>query len=129
MSVIFYPNEETVKQAKLLDTPLLVLISVDSNSVMVCSSDDSLEHSGLLRNLNMDDSKIDNYFRITVDSDGADWTFVCPRDYRGLLDERVRITRFYDDGWKSITNVLKRLGYNVKIDIPRRFRRHLDKLK
>lgn len=69
---------------------------------------------------------IDKYFRIVLDEDGADWTFVCPPDYKGISDKQRRITAFYKDGFAVISDTLSELGFMVGINIPKRYRRHFD---
>lgn len=70
----------------------------------------------------------DKYFRIVLDGDGADWTFICPPDYKGIADRTRRISAFYRDGFSAISGFLQSIGYLVGIDIPRRYRRHLEAL-
>ena len=74
------------------------------------------------------DTDIDKYFRIVLDSDGADWTFICPPDYKNIYDKQRRIEQFYKDGFTVISDVLHDLGYMVGINIPRRYRRHFNML-
>ena len=40
----------------------------------------------------MDYRDIDKYFRLVLDDTEADWTFVCPPDYRSIPGKRRRIT-------------------------------------
>ena len=68
----------------------------------------------------------DKYFRIAVDEESADWTFVCPPDYRGITDRKRRIIAFYNDGITAISRVLADIGYFSDIRIPKRYRRHFD---
>ena len=71
---------------------------------------------------------IDKYFRIVFDRSGADWTFVCPPDYKGITFKDRRIEAFYKDGFAEIAAFLHSIGYLVGINIPKRYRRHLDML-
>ena len=72
---------------------------------------------------------IDEYFRIIFDNEGADWTFVCPPNYKNITNKEKRITEFFNDGVDAITEFLKQIGYDVPINVPRRYRRHMDYLK
>lgn len=47
--------------------------------------------------------ELDRYFRIVVDQDGADWTFVCPVNYKNISNKEKRIMEFYKDGIAVIT--------------------------
>ncbi len=126
MDIIYYPNAETIQAAIRADDPLLVLISHDGGHVIIGSIDDSPEHYILLKQVGMSELTIDQYFRIVLDKSGADWTFVCPPDYKGIPDKTRRITQFYKDGFAVIPHVLSELGYVVGINIPTRYRRHFD---
>lgn len=108
------------------DEPLLVLIAHDGSKVILGSIDDSPEHYILLKQTGSSELEIDRYYRIVLDKSGADWTFVCPSDYKGITDKQHRITQFYKDGFSVIPHVLSDLGYVVGINIPTRYRRHFD---
>jgi len=129
MNITYYPNEVTVKQAISEDIPLLMLVSHDCSDILLASVDDSFEHSILLRKLGIDERKIDNYFRVSIDSKDAQWTFVCPRDYKNIPNEEKRIVKFFEDGVMVIKKALKLINYNMELTIPNRFRRHLDKIQ
>ncbi len=72
---------------------------------------------------------IDKYFRIIATGDGADWTFVCPTDYKEIPNRNIRIKEFYNDGTDAIINVLRGLNLPENLNIPKRYRRHLDVFK
>ena len=76
----------------------------------------------------MNENDLDKYFRIIFDNEGADWTFVCPPDYKGITDKEKRIKQFFNDGVDVISEFLKEIGYDVPIEIPKRYRRHIDYL-
>lgn len=124
--IIKYPDAERVDTALKEGEPLLVLISFDGNRVIMGHIDDSMEHHILLMNTGNDSRDIDRYFRIVLDDEGADWTFVCPPDYKNISDKTRRISSFYKDGFSEISDFLTELGMFVGISIPRRYRRHLD---
>lgn len=126
MQKIFYPDEQSVKNAMRADDPLLLLVSHDGQRLIVSGIDDAGEHIILLRLAGFRDSDLDNYYRLVVNRDGADWTFVCPPDYQNITDKSRRIQQFYKDGFRTIPHALEAIGYLVGIDIPRRYRRHID---
>ena len=130
MNIEYYPNKQTVDEATLHNDPLLVLISFDGSKLLVSNIDDAYEHIILLRKLNYNDNDLEKYFRLVVNKEGADWTFVCPSHYKNIPDKNRRIEVYYNEGILVISKGLKDLGYSdIKIDIPRRYRRHFDLLK
>ncbi len=128
MKIIKYPSEKDVNKAVSDKEPLLVLISFDGETVIVSHIDEAVEHHILLMKAGFSDRDIDKYFRIVLDDEGADWTFVCPPDYKNISDKSRRIKAFYKDGFNIISDVLQELGFMVGINIPRRYRRHFDAL-
>lgn len=128
MNIIKYPSEEAVNAAMTADEPLLVLISFDGETAVMSQIDEAMEHHILLMNAGFKDTDIDKFFRIVLDRSGADWTFVCPPDYKGIPYKDKRIEAFYKDGFAVISSFLHSIGYLVGIDIPKRYRRHLDVL-
>lgn len=126
MEKIYYPDENTVKEAMQADDPLLLLVSHDGSRLIVSPIDEAGEHIILLRLAGFRDTDLDKYFRLVVNKDGADWTFVCPLNYQDIKDKSRRIQQFYKDGFAVIPTALHELGYLVGIDIPRRYRRHID---
>ena len=128
MQIVYYPSSEAVEAAIAAHEPLLVLIAFDGSEALVSQIDEAVEHHILLSRLGRSPADIDKYFRIVLDDDGADWTYVCPSDYKGIRDKRRRIEAFYKDGFAIVPEALQALGYMVGIDIPRRYRRHFDML-
>ncbi len=126
MNITYYPDGETVKTAMEQDEPLLVLISFDGEQVIASQIDDAVEHHILLRKVDLPDMDIDKYFRVVLDRSGADWTFVCPPDYSEITRKDKRIERFFKDGMTVIPKVLNEMGYDVEVEIPKRYRRHFD---
>ena len=109
--------------------PLMAVIAHDGSKAVVSLLDEGCEHHILLANA-LDKHDIDKYFRIIFDNEGADWTFVCPPEYKGITNKEKRISQFFNDGIYIITAFLKEIGYdNVEINIPRRYRRHMDYLR
>lgn len=126
MNVLKYPNEQEFDNAVNADEPLLVLISFDGEEVIASQIDDAMEHTILLRLAKNSDKDIDKYFRLVVDHEGADWTFVCPPDYSSITRKEKRIEEFFKDGMRVIPKALKAMGYNVPVSIPKRYRRHFN---
>lgn len=121
-----YPDEETVDAHIKRGEPLIIAIPFDGGAVLISHVDDAFEHHILLARFDIAETDIDGYFRIAADGESADWTFVCPRDYKGIADSRKRITRFYNDGFTAVSEVLSDIGYFSDIRIPKRYRRHFE---
>ena len=126
MNVIYYSDESSVTDAMKRDEPLLVLISFDGEQVIVSQIDEAVEHHILLRLAGFPDTDIDKYFRLVVNREGADWAFVCPSTYNSVTRKEKQIEDFFKDGMRIIPNALKQLGYDVPVEIPKRYRRHFD---
>jgi hypothetical protein len=90
--------------------------------------DDAGEHIILIRLTNHRESDLDHFFRVVVNNDGADWTFVCPTKYKNIENKDNRIKEFYNDGIDAISKALKAINYDVEITIPARYRRHFNML-
>ncbi len=108
------------------DEPLLAAISFDGKTAVVSQIDEAVEHHILLMKAGFSDTDIDSFFRIVADKSGADWTFVCPPDYKNIPYKDKRIEAFYKDGFSFISDFLHSIGYLVGINIPKRYRRHFD---
>ena len=122
-----YPDENTVNEYIKKKEPLIIAIPFDENEpVLVSLLDDSFEHHILLSHFEVNPTYIDRYYRIVADEKTAEWTFVCPPDYRGIKDRQKRITAFSNDGSTAISNVLSEIGYFSDLQIPKRYRRHFD---
>ena len=128
MNYIKYPSSEAVEAAVRDKEPILMLISFDGETVIMSHIDEAVEHHVLLAKVGLPQSDIDKYFRVVLDDEGADWTFICPPDYKGITDKVRRISDFYKDGFAAISKAMLGIGYLVGINIPRRYRRHLDVL-
>lgn len=126
MNIIKYPSEESVNKAIAADEPLLAVISFDGKTAIMSQIDEAMEHHILLMKAGYKDTDIDSFFRIVLDRSGADWTFICPPNYKGIPFKDKRIEAFYKDGFSVISEFLRTIGYLVGIDIPKRYRRHLD---
>lgn len=126
MNIIKYPSETEVNNTINQKEPLLMLISFDGKTVIMSHIDEAVEHHILLMKTGFSDKEIDKYFRLVLDRESADWTFVCPPDYKNISDKIRRIKQFYKDGFAVISDVLQELGFMVGINIPRRYRRHFE---
>lgn len=121
-----YPDDKTVDEAAAKKEPLIIAISFDEETALMSWLDDSFEHHILLQHFDIPAADIDKYWRIVVDGETAEWTFVCPQDYKNIKDRQKRITAFYNNGITAISRVISDLGYFSDIRIPRRYRRHFD---
>lgn len=128
MKYLKYPDEATLNSYLAKKEPLLIAISFDGETVLISHMDDSFEHHILLAHFGIKQTDIDKYFRVVVDENTADWTFVCPPDYKGIADRKRRITAFYNDGITAISKVLADIGYYSDIRIPKRYRGHFEAL-
>ncbi len=128
MNIIKYPSAEEVDKAMAADEPLLVLISFDGSTAVISQIDEAVEHHILLMKTGFKDTDIDRFFRIVLDRSGADWMFVCPPDYKEIPFKDKRIEAFYKDGFAVISDFLHSVGYLVGINIPKRYRRHMNVL-
>ena len=128
MQIIKINDYETVENAVAKNEPLMAVISFKGDKAYVSHLDDGVEHHILLSKANEPQTDIDKYFRIIFDKEGADWTFICPPDYKNISDKTKRIAKFYKDGFALISEFLSDFGYFVEIKIPTRYRRHFDEL-
>ncbi len=129
MVIKYFPNEESVKKAMQDDDPLLMLVSFDGGEILLSHVDDAVEHVILLRKKGYRETDMDRFFRIVLDREGADWTFVCPEGYKSIENKDRRIAIFFKDGIEMIGRALSAVGYEVEINIPKRYRRHFNMLQ
>ncbi len=128
MNYIKIPNENEVDLHIKNHEPLLVLISYDDGSMIISHLDEAVEHHILLAKAGLPETYIDRYFRVVLDENTADWTFVCPENYKNISDKNRRISEFYKDGFKIISEAISEIGYFCDLNIPKRYRRHFDML-
>lgn len=124
MKITKHSEISSVEEAIEKDEPLFAVISFDGSEAIVSHADEVVEHYVLLEKSGISGTKIDKYFRIVFDKSGADWTFICPPDYKGISDKQRRIAEFYKDGFAIISSFLSEIGYLVDIVIPQRYKRH-----
>jgi len=121
-----YEDILSVDEAIADNEPLLAVISFNGSEAIVSHADEAVEYHILLKKTGKSGADIDKYFRIVFDRDGADWTFICPPDYKNIADKTRRIVRFYDDGFTVISEFLTAFGCPGEINIPKRYRRHME---
>ena len=128
MDIVRFPDSEAVASAIRDDEPLMAVIAFDGSKAVAAPLDEAVEHHILLIKAGCKDTDIDRFFRIVFDRSGADWTFVCPPDYKDIPLKDKRIRAFYRDGLGVIGDFLQEMGYITGINIPKRYSRHLDVL-
>lgn len=126
MNLIYYPTKEDVQRYYGTDEVMMMLVAFDGSSAVIAPSIETFEHHTLLAQVGIRETEIDQYFRVVFDNTAADWTFVCPSNYRGILDKQKRIAEFYKDGFRLISQALAEIGYFIELRIPKRYRRHFD---
>ena len=124
MVIKYYPDETHVTEAMQVNDPLLMMVSYDGQEILLANIDDAVEHHILLKMLGYKETEIDRFFRVVLNQEGADWTFVCPSTYKGINNKEKRIEVFYNDGINQISKAIRTIGYKVEIQIPLRYRRH-----
>ncbi|MBE6875662.1 MAG: hypothetical protein E7496_02895 [Ruminococcus sp.] len=125
MEIIKYPSEERVNEGIRLDEPMLAAISFDGKKAIISQVEDSFEHHIMLSQAGYSQLDIDKFFRIVFDRTEANWTFVCPSEYKNIQFKDYRIKAFYKDGYAAISDFLQEIGYLIQIKIPSRYSRHL----
>lgn len=106
----------------------MALVSIAGDNAYLSLLDEGVEHSVLLKKMVGHDADIEQYFRLVINIEGADWTFVCPPGYKGIPNEEERIKTFYNDGYQILTDFMTAIGYPAVIEIPKRYQRHIDYL-
>ncbi|MCL2402414.1 MAG: hypothetical protein FWC90_07210 [Oscillospiraceae bacterium] len=129
MRIHKYSEHENLDAAMQNGEPMLAVISFDGKQAYMGHIDECIEHHILLTKAGLSSTDIDKYFRIIFDSDCADWTFICPPDYKSITDRTRRIAAFYKDGFAVISAFMVELGLLADIKIPKRYRRHIDALQ
>ena len=125
----YYGSDETKTEFINHDSePLMAVIAHDRSHAVVSLLDEGCEHHLLLAKA-LDKYNIDEYFRILFDNEGAYLTFLLSNNYNIITNKEKSITVFFNVGFVSITEFLKQIGYDVPINVPRRYRRHMDYLK
>jgi len=128
MKIIKYSEREDLDKAMKKNEPMIAIIEFGGETAYMGHIDECMEHHILLQKVGLPSSDIDKYFRIIFDSESADWTFICPPNYKEINDKRRRIATFYADGFGVISAFLSELGRFTDIAIPKRYRRHFGAL-
>ncbi len=128
MDIKYYPDKQTIVDVQQVDDPLLMCVSHDGNTILLASADDVGEHIIMIRKFEYAESDLDKFYRVVINQEGADWTFVCPSNYKGIDNKDARILAFYSDGVLAIGKAIKEIGYDCPIEIPKRYRRHFTML-
>jgi hypothetical protein len=126
MEIIKIPDIETVENGIRIDEPMIAAISFDGKTAVLSTLDYGFEHNILIAHAGYSQADIDKFFRIIFDRKGADWTFICPPNYKKIPLKSYRLKAFYKDGFSAISDFLSEVGYCVSINIPDRYRRHFD---
>jgi hypothetical protein len=126
MTITKYSERIDIDDAVKNGDPMLAIIAFDGGHAYIGHVDECMEHHILIAKARLPNTDIDKYFRIVFDKDGADWTFACPADYKGIKDRAGRIAAFYKDGFSAISAFLAEMGLLIDIKIPKRYRRHVD---
>ena len=84
MKILNLPDEQAVLDAISQNESLIAAISTDGKTAVMSPLDYGFEHHILISKADYKETDIDKFFRIVFDKDGADWTFVCPPDYKNI---------------------------------------------
>ena len=119
MEIINLPDKQSVIEALHNDEPMISAIGTDGQTAILAPLDYGFEHHILISQAGYKETDIDKFFRIIFDKSGADWTFVCPPDYKNISPESYMINIFYKDGLSEIEEFLTMVGYCISINIHR----------
>lgn len=117
MNISFYPAEEEVRGAFRTGEPIMAAVAEDGSAAYVCRVDECVYHGALLEKFGFGSSA--GFFRVTVDSDAANWEFSCPPDYKSLANDRERTAAYYRDGISAIGEFMAEFGFIAGITIPK----------
>ena len=115
MNIIKYPSDEAINEAVTADSKFLGAVSLDGETANVGTVDAAGDHIALLEAF--DEYSPAGFFRLSFDSLTAEWTFSCPRNYKGITDDKERIDAYYRDGLRVIPEFLVMFGYFSKLKI------------
>ena len=112
-----------------VDAPLLMLISFDGEITIVSDLDYDYGDDILLTLQEYSQLEVvERNFRIVLSSKGAEWTFYCPPNYKGIKNKCIRFKQYYSDGIEVIKKSIQLIGYDCAINIPAKYRRRFDLL-
>ena len=115
MNIIRYPSDEEVNEAVIADSSFLAAVSLDGSKAYVGTAEAAGDHIALLEAF--DEYSPAGFFRLSFNSMTAEWTFSCPRNYKGIADEKERIDAYYRDGIRVLPEFLVMFGYFSKLKI------------
>lgn len=115
MNIIKYPSDEAVNEAVKNDSPFLAAVSLDGSTAYVGTAEAAGDHIALLEAF--DEYSPTGFFRLSFNSLTAEWTFSCPRNYKGIADDSKRIDAYYRDGLRVLPEFLVMFGYFSKLKI------------
>ena len=84
MKIIKIPNEEEVDNGIKIDEPMIAAISFDGKTAVMANLEYGFEHHILLAQAGYSQLDIDKFFRIIFDRTEANWTFICPANYKNI---------------------------------------------
>ena len=115
MNIIKYPSDEAVNEAVISDSSFLAAVSLDGSTAYVGTAEAAGDHIALLEAF--DEYSPTGFFRLSFNSLTAEWTFSCPRNYKGIADDSKRIDAYYRDGLRVLPEFLVMFGYFSKLKI------------
>ena len=115
MNIIKYPSDEAINEAVTADSRFLAAVSLDGSNAYVGVADTVGDHIALLEAF--DEYSPAGFFRLSFNSLTAEWTFSCPKNYKGIADDSQRIDAYYRDGLRVIPEFLVMFGYFSKLKI------------
>jgi len=115
MNIIKYPSDEAINEAVTENSRFLAAVSLDGEKAYVGTADAAGDHIALLEAF--DEYSPSGFFRLSFDNVTAEWTFSCPRSYKGMTDEKERMGAYYRDGLRIIPEFLVMFGYFSKLKI------------
>jgi hypothetical protein len=123
-----YNGKLSVNEAMKTDDPLIALIAFDEKIAVIKHCYEEIDNRILLKKYKIKDADTDKFFRILFNKDGADWAFGCPLDYKNISEEIRRVTLYYKDGMRIISDFLTEIGYFSEIRIPERYSGQIRKI-
>ena len=115
MNIIKYPSDGAFDEAMKADSRFLGAVSLDGSTAYVAAAETIGDHVALLEAVGEEIPS--GFFRLSFDSLTADWTFSCPRSYKGITEEKERMGAYYRDGLRILPEFLVMFGYFSKLKI------------
>ena len=115
MNIIKYPSDGAFDEAMKADSRFLGAVSLDGSTAYVAAAETIGDHVALLEAVGEEIPS--GFFRLSFDSITAEWTFSCPKSYKGIEQTNDRMGAYYRDGLRIIPEFLVMLGYFSKLRI------------